>query len=38
MEKVIPVLIEESYQLVTVSELFESTGETMEAGKVYFKK
>ena len=36
MEKVIPALIEKGYQLVTVSELLEAKGKTVEAGKVYF--
>ena len=36
MEKVIPSLIEKGYQLVTVSELLEAKGKTVEAGKVYF--
>ncbi|MBR5468117.1 MAG: polysaccharide deacetylase family protein [Firmicutes bacterium] len=38
MEKAIPALIAEGYQLVTVSQLLESDGEEMEAGKMYYKK
>ena len=38
MERVIPKLIEEGYQLVTVSELLSYTNEELEAGKVYYKQ
>ena len=37
MELVIPQLIAEGYQLVTVSELMEYSGIDIEAGNVYFK-
>ncbi len=36
MEKVIPDLIKEGYQLVTVSELLEAKGKNVQAGNVYF--
>lgn len=36
-ELAIPWLIEQGYQLVTVSELFEARGITLEPGQVYFK-
>ena len=36
MERAIPALLEKGYQLVTVSELLEAKGKTIEAGKVYF--
>jgi peptidoglycan-N-acetylglucosamine deacetylase len=35
MKAVIPALIEDGFQLVTVSDLFEMKGITPEAGKVY---
>lgn len=38
METVIPELIEKGYQLVTVSELFEHSDKTLEAGKVYYRQ
>ena len=37
METVIPKLIEDGYQLVTVSQLLSRSGEEPEAGKVYRK-
>ena len=37
MERAIPALIAEGYQLVTVSELLSSSGKTVQAGLVYFK-
>jgi len=36
MERVIPKLISQGYQLVTVSELIEYSGGSFEAGKVYY--
>ncbi|MCL2461393.1 MAG: polysaccharide deacetylase family protein [Defluviitaleaceae bacterium] len=36
MERVIPKLIAQGYQLVTVSELIKYSGGTFEAGKVYY--
>ena len=38
MEMVIPKLIDEGYQLVTVSELLSYSNSKLEAGKVYNKK
>lgn len=38
MEKVIPALIKEGYQLVTVSELLTCRGGTVQAGKMYYKQ
>lgn len=38
MEKAIPALIEEGYQLVTVSQLLTSQGGEIEAGKVYYNR
>lgn len=38
LERAIPALIAEGYQLVTVNELLTSTGGTVEAGKLYFKR
>ncbi len=38
MERAIPDLIAQGYQLVTVSELLEGNGKILEAGKVYTKK
>ncbi len=38
MEKVIPALIEEGYQLVTVTELLTYGGGEITAGKMYYKK
>lgn len=38
MERAIPDLIAQGYQLVTVSELLTYNGETLEPGKVYFGK
>lgn len=35
MEMVIPELVRQGYQLVTVSEMFEALGQPLEAGKVY---
>lgn len=35
MAKVIPALIQQGYQLVTVSELFEASGKTLHSGSVY---
>ena len=37
MERAIPALIAEGYQLVTVSELLAGSGKTVQAGAVYFK-
>jgi peptidoglycan/xylan/chitin deacetylase (PgdA/CDA1 family) len=37
MERVIPELIAQGYQLVTVSELLSFQYDELEAGKVYFK-
>lgn len=37
MERVIPALIKKGYQLVTVSQLLECKGKSMEAGKVYYR-
>jgi peptidoglycan/xylan/chitin deacetylase (PgdA/CDA1 family) len=37
MERVIPELIAQGYQLVTVSELLSFSYDSLEAGKVYFK-
>lgn len=38
MERVIPELIEQGYQLVTVSQLLTSDGGSIEAGKTYSKR
>ena len=38
MKKVIPALIEEGYELVTVSELLTYGGSDLKAGKVYYQK
>ncbi len=38
MEKVIPALIEEGYQLVTVSELLTCRGGEIQVGKMYYKQ
>ncbi|MBR5437740.1 MAG: polysaccharide deacetylase family protein [Clostridia bacterium] len=38
MEKVIPALIKEGYQLVTVSELLTCRGGEISAGKMYYKQ
>lgn len=38
MERVIPALIREGYQLVTVSELLTSRGGEIEAGRMYYKQ
>lgn len=38
MEKVVPKLIAEGYQLVTVSELLSHSSEPTEAGNVYYKQ
>ena len=37
METVIPELIKKGYQLVTVSELMEYSGKSLEVGKMYYK-
>lgn len=37
MERVIPRLIADGYQLVTVSQLMEYKGKALEAGKMYYK-
>ena len=37
MEKAIPALLEEGYQLVTVSELMEAKGKEIIPGKVYYQ-
>lgn len=36
IEIIVPELIKEGYQIVTVSELFEAKGITLEGGKVYY--
>ena len=36
MERVIPALVSEGYQLVTVSQLMQYAGKTLEAGVVYY--
>jgi len=36
MERVIPELLEQGYQLVTVSEMFHYSGVNLEPGKVYY--
>lgn len=38
MERVIPELIKQGYQLVTVSELLTCRGGTVEVGKMYYKQ
>lgn len=38
MEKVIPQLLQEGYQLVTVSQLLDRRGDEIQAGEVYYKK
>lgn len=38
MERVIPALLAEGYQLVTVTELLTSNGGTVEAGSLYYKR
>ncbi|NLL63222.1 MAG: polysaccharide deacetylase family protein [Ruminococcaceae bacterium] len=38
MEKVIPKLIADGYQLVTITELIESSGDKLEPGKVYIRQ
>ncbi len=38
LDEMIPWLLEQGYDLVTVSELLESTGQPLEPGKVYFSK
>ena len=38
LDEMIPWLLEQGYDLVTVSELLESTGTPLEPGKVYFRK
>ena len=38
VERAIPALIAEGYQLVTVSELLTYGGEELVPGKVYFKR
>ncbi len=38
METIIPKLIEDGYQLVTVSQLFEFSDKTIEAGKMYYNQ
>jgi len=37
MERVIPELVSQGYQLVTVSELLYYTGDTLDAGRIYTK-
>ena len=37
MERAIPALMAEGYQLVTVTELLSRDGETVTAGKLYYK-
>jgi len=37
MERVIPELIEQGYQLVTLSELLSHSYDALEAGVVYYK-
>ena len=38
LDEMIPWLLEQGYDLVTVSELLESSGTPLEPGKVYFRK
>ena len=38
LDEMIPWLLEQGYDLVTVSELLESTGKPLEPGKLYFQK
>ncbi len=38
LDQIIPWLLEQGYELVTVTELLTSTGEPLEAGKLYTKK
>ena len=38
LDEMIPWLLEQGYDLVTVSELLESTGTPLEPGKVYYSK
>lgn len=38
MKKVIPALIKQGYQLVTVSELLEASEKTIKAGNIYYNK
>ena len=38
LDEMIPWLLEQGYELVTVSELLESTGQPLEPGEVYFCK
>ena len=38
MELVIPKLLEEGYQLVTVTQLLECNGNALEAGKMYYEQ
>jgi peptidoglycan/xylan/chitin deacetylase (PgdA/CDA1 family) len=38
MELVIPKLLDEGYQLVTVTQLLEYKGDSLEAGKMYYEQ
>ena len=38
MEEVIPKLLEEGYQLVTVTQLLESSRGSLEAGNMYYEQ
>ena len=38
MERAIPALIAEGYQLVTVTDLLTGAGESIEAGKLYYRR
>ena len=38
MEKIIPELINQGYQLVTVTQLLTYHGQSLEAGKMYYKQ
>ena len=35
VKSLVPELIDRGYQLVTISELFESRGETLKSGEIY---
>lgn len=36
VEKIVPWLVEQGYQLVTISEMFEAKGMSLEAGEAYY--
>lgn len=38
VKSLVPELIDRGYQLVTISELFESRGESLKDGQIYYKK